>query len=166
MEKLLEEFSFGLFFWQLLLFVGLIFLLRKFAWNAILKAVEDRESNIEGALKAAEDAKAEMAKLQAENEKLLQEARIERDAMLKEARETKNSMISEAKNKAKEEADRIMATAREDINNEKNAAMTELKNQVAALSIEIAEKILKEELSKDDKQKALANQLAEDMNLN
>ena len=166
MEKLLEGFSLGLFVWQAILFVVLFLLLRVFAWKPILGAVEKREETIKSSLKAAEEAKLQVEELKATNEELLKEARAERDSILKEARDAKDKIIAESKTKAKEEADRIAASARETIRNEKNAALTELKNQVAALSIEIAEKIIKEELSSQDKQKALANNLVDDMNLN
>jgi F-type H+-transporting ATPase subunit b len=158
--------SIGLIFWNTVVFVVLLFLLNKFAWKPILGAVKKREESINNALAAAEDAKAEMAKLQSQNEALLQEARIERDQMLKDARDSRERMIAEAKSKASEEADRMIAAARESIRNEKLAAITELKNQVAVLSLEIAEKILRQELSSTDKQQALANSLIEDMNLN
>jgi len=156
----------GLIFWTTISFIILFFLLRKWVWKFILDSLNERESTIDNALKSAEEAKAAMAQLKSENEALLQEARNERDNMLKEARDTKNQIIAEAKDKAKVEAERISKQAREAIKNEKNAALTELKNQVAALSIEIAEKIIKEELSSQDKQKALANNLVDDMNLN
>lgn len=166
MEKLISEFSIGLFFWQTVLFVGLIFLLRKFAWKPILNAVNEREEKIQGALKAAEEAEKKMQALNNESEALLKQAREERDQILKEAREARETMISEAKGKASAEADKIIAQARESINNEKMAAITELKNQVAVLSIEIAEKILKEQLSGDDKQKAMVDNLLKEVNLN
>lgn len=166
MEKLISEFSIGLFFWQTVLFVGLIFLLRKFAWKPILNAVNEREEKIQGALKAAEEAEKRMQALNNESEDLLKQAREERDQILKEAREAREIIISEAKGKASAEADKIMAQARESINNEKMAAITELKNQVAVLSIEIAEKILKEQLSSDDKQKAMVDNLLKEVNLN
>lgn len=166
MEKLLGEFSFGLFFWQLLLFVALVLLLRKFAWKPILKAVEERESSIEDALEAAEDAKKKMAELKSSNEELLNKARAERDEMLKEAREMKDKIVADAKTKANEEADKIVAAARESIEHEKMAAITDLKNQVAGLSIEIAEKILKDELSSGDKQKAIIDNVVKEINLN
>jgi F-type H+-transporting ATPase subunit b len=166
MEKLISEFSIGLFFWQTVLFVGLIFLLRKFAWKPILNAVNEREEKIQGALKAAEEAEKKMQALNNESEALLKQAREERDQILKEAREAKEAMIGEAKGKASAEADKIIAQARETINNEKMAAITELKNQVAVLSIEIAEKILKEQLSGDDKQKAMVDNLLKEVNLN
>ncbi len=156
----------GLIIWQTLVLLILIWLLAKYAWKPILKAVKDREDSIDKALKSAEEAKAEMATLKSSNEDALKQAKEERDAILKEAREMKEKIVAEAKVKANEESDRIVANAREVIKNEKNAAVAELKNQVAALSIEIAEKIVKKELSSDDKQKALADTLVDDMNLN
>ncbi len=166
MEQLLNDFSVGLFFWQTILFVVLLFLLRKFAWKPILNAVNEREDSIKSALDSAEDAKREMAKLKSTNEDLLNEARGERDAMLKDARDMKDKIVAEAKVTANEQADRIVAEARESIQHEKMAAITELKNQVAVLSIEIAEKILKEELSSADKQKAIIDNVVKDINLN
>lgn len=152
MDKLINEFSFGLFFWQLLLFVGLVLLLRKFAWKPILDAVEKRESGIEDALKAAENAKLEMQNLQADNDRLLKEARAEREAMLKEAREIKAKMVADAKDEAQVQANQMIEAAQSAIESEKRLAMTELKNQVATLSLEIAEKVVREELSSKDKQ--------------
>lgn len=156
----------GLIFWTTIVFLLLVFILSKYAWKPILNAVKTREQGIEDALSAAEKAKKEMEELKAGNEKILAQAKAERDALLKEARETKDSIVAEAKAKATKEAERIMTAAREQITNEKNAAITELKNQVASLSIEIAEKILRSELSSDDKQKALVNNLMKDVNLN
>ncbi len=164
--ELLNEFSPGLFFWQAVLFILLLLLLRWKAWKPILKAVEKREESIEGALAAAEQARAEMEKLQSSNEALLNEARAERDTLLKEARETKDNIIKEAKEAAKSEAEKIMEQARETIRMEKVAAIGELKTQVAGLSIEVAEKIVKEKLSDDSKQKELVNNLIEEVTLN
>lgn len=164
--ELLNDFSVGLFFWQTILFLALLFLLRKFAWKPILKAVNDREDSIAEALNSAEKAKEEMAALQSDNEKLLNQARAERDEMLKEARVMKDKIVAEAKETANAEGDKIIAAARESIENEKMAAITELKNQVATLSIEIAEKILKEELSSEEKQKAILDNMVKDINLN
>lgn len=158
--------SFGLIFWMTLTFLIVFLLLRKMAWKPILKALGDREKSIQDALDAAEKAKEEMAQLQANNEKILLEARNERDKLLKEARETKDSIIAEAKGKAQQEAEKIVQSARETIQTEKLAAMTELKNQVASLSIEIAEKIIKSELSSDEKQKALVKTMLNDVSLN
>lgn len=166
MEKLINEFSIGLFFWQLVLFIGLVILLRKFAWKPILDAVEKRESGIEDALKAAENAKAEMENLQADNQKLLKEARAEREAMLKEAREMKNKMIEDAKTEAQEEASKLVAQAQASIEAERKAAIADLKSQVANLSIDIAEKVVKDELSNKGKQEKLVESLLGDATLN
>ena len=162
MDKLINDFSVGLFFWQSLLFIALILLLKKFAWGPILTAVEEREDGIKDALKEAEKAKAEMQALNADNERILSEARIERDALLKEAREIKEGIVNDAKEVANIEADKILTIAKDQIKNEKLKAMTELKNTVAALSIDIAEKVLKSELSDRKKQEDLvANTLKE-----
>jgi F-type H+-transporting ATPase subunit b len=158
--------SLGLVFWTTLAFLIVLFLLKKFAWKPILESLKERENTIADALKAAENAKHEMAQLKASNEELLRKARDERDALMKEARDARDLIVAEAKTKATQEADRILTIARENIKNEKMAAVSELKNQVAVLSIEIAEKILRNELSKDEKQKTLVNNLVEEINLN
>ena len=145
----------GLIFWTSVVFILLVILLKKYAWKPILTAVEDRNESIEKALKAAEKAKEDIESLTADNDRILNEAKLERDALLKEAREIKEKVIAEAKDKAKEEADKILISAKDQIRNEKMAAITELKNQVAELSIEIAEKILKSELQNENKQKEL-----------
>ena len=165
MEKLLEEFSFGLFIWQTFIVVGLLLLLRKFAWNPILNAINDREEGIRSALQSAEDARVEMQNLQADNERILKEARAERDGLLKEAREIKQKMIDDAKDEAKTQAAQIMTQAQASIESEKQAAVAELKQQVAFLSIEIAEKVTKEILSDDKKQTQLVEKLLKDVNL-
>jgi F-type H+-transporting ATPase subunit b len=162
----LVEPAIGLIFWTTITFILLLVLLGKFAWKPILSAIKTREEGIEKALASAESALNDMRELKSNNEKILQEARAERDNLLKEARDTKDAIIAEAKSKSQSEADRIMASAREQITNEKNAAVAELKNQVATLSIEIAEKILRSELSSDEKQKALVSNLMKDVNLN
>ena len=154
---LFNDFSIGLFVWQTVLFLALLFLLRKYAWKPILSAVEEREEGIKNALEAADNAKKEMESLNADNERILRKAKAERDNILKEAREIKETIITEAKTQATEEADKVLASAREQINNEKLAAITELKNQVADLSIDIAEKVLKSELEDIAKQKELVN---------
>jgi len=158
--------AFGLVFWMLVTFAIIFLLLKKFAWKPILNMIREREQGIEKALKQADEAFETMRELKASNEKILAEARNERDNMLKEARETKEAIIAEAKAKAKQEGDRTIAQARETINAEKMAAIAELKTQVATLSIDIAEKILKEHLSSDDKQKALVNNLVKEVTLN
>ena len=166
MEKLINDFSVGLFFWQSLLFIALILLLKKFAWGPILSAVEDREEGIKKALELAEKAKEEMQAINADNERILAEARIERDSLLKEAREMKDKIVSEAKDQANAVSDKILLSAKEQINNEKLKAITELKNQVADMSIDIAEKILRSELSDVNKQKELVAQVLKSNKLN
>ena len=158
--------EFGLVFWMTVSFLIVVFILRKFAWGPILSSLKERETSIEDALNAAKKAKDEVANMKAENEQLLKQARNERDMMLKEARDTKDAIVNEARAKAQTEADRMITIARETIQNEKMAAITELKNQVATLSIEIAEKVIRQQLASDDKQKALVNDLLKDVKLN
>jgi F-type H+-transporting ATPase subunit b len=165
MEKLITEFSIGLFFWQTVIFIFLILLLKKFAWKPILDAVNEREEGIKNALLSAEKAKEEMASLQSDNEETLKKARSERDSILKEAREIKQQLIDEAKSEAKSEAKKIISQAQETIQNEKNAAIVDLKNQVAGLSIDIAEKVLKEKLSDDKTQMKLVKDLVKEVTL-
>ncbi|WP_298222230.1 F0F1 ATP synthase subunit B [Flavobacterium sp.] len=166
MEKLVNDFSFGLFFWQLLIFVGLIFLLKKFAWKPILDAVNEREEGIRNALLSAENARNEMQNLQADNQRILQEARMERDAMLKEARELKEKMIADSKHEAQAQGQKMIEQAKAAIVSEKNAAMAELKAQVSSLSLEIAEKLLKDELSNKEAQVKLVEKMLGDTKLN
>ena len=166
MEKLVNDFSFGLFFWQMLIFIGLIFLLKKFAWKPILTAVNEREEGIRTALLSAENARKEMQNLQADNQRILQEARMERDTMLKEAREIKEKMISDSKNEAQAAGQKMIEQAKAAIENEKNAAMAELKAQVSTLSLEIAEKLLRDELSNKEAQVKLVEKMLGDAKLN
>jgi|TARA_B110000459_G_scaffold102875_1_gene114388 F-type H+-transporting ATPase subunit b len=165
MEKLISEFSFGLFFWQLFIFVGLILLLKKFAWKPILDAVNERETSIKDALSSADEARKEMASLQEDNQKILQEARAEREALLKEARTSGADLLAKAKEDAKLEADKILSQAQDAIQNEKRAAINELKNQVAQISLEIAEKVIEGELEDKDKQTSLVEKLLKDASL-
>lgn len=165
MEKLINDFSFGLFFWQAIILVVLILLLRKFAWKPILDSLNNREEGIKNALLSAENARKEMQNLHADNEKLLNEARAQRDAMLKEARELKEKVVSEASEEAQAKADKIVANAQVIIEQEKNAAMVDLKNQVATLSIEIAEKVIREQLSTTEKQHKLVEDMLADVTL-
>ncbi len=165
MEKLINDFSFGLFVWQTLLFLILLYLLYRFAWKPILNAINDREEGIKNALAAAEEAKKEMQNVTADSEKLLQEARGEREAMLKEAREIKEKMVTDAREQAKVEGDKLIAQAKATIDSEKKAAVAEIKTQVADLSVQIAEKILKEQLANKDKQLKLVDDMLGDIKL-
>lgn len=166
MEKLIEQFSVGLFFWQTILFLVLVFILKKYAWKPILDSVSEREDTIRESLDSAENAKKELAELQSKNESLIAEAKIERDALLKEARELKDKIVGEAKGEAKEEADKIVQAAHSAIEAQKAGAIAEMKLEMASLSISIAEKIIRKELANDDKQRALANELVADLKLN
>lgn len=166
METLLNDFSPGLFVVQTILLIGLIFLLVKVAWKPILTSLNERESGIEDALQAAENARKEMQNLQADNETLIKEARAEREAMLKEAREIKDKIISESKDQAQVEADKMIRQAQSAIESEKKAAMADIKNQVAELSVEIAEKVLKEQLSNKKEQLKLVENMLDDVKLN
>jgi len=165
MEKLITEFSIGLFFWQTIIFVALILLLKKFAWKPILDSVNEREQGIKDALLSAEKAREEMASLQSDNELTLKKARAERDALLKEAREIKQKVIDDAKTEAKIEAKKIITQAKEAIQNEKNSAIVDLKNQVADLSVDIAEKVLQSKMSEDKAQMSLVKELIKDVTL-
>ncbi len=166
MEKLLNDFSIGLFFWQLILFVALLWLLKKYAWNFILVSVKEREEKIKEGIEAADKAKEMMRQMKEDNEALLAEARQERDGIIKSAREAKEKMIADAKDKASEEADKLIKNAQEAIKAEKAAAMNEIKTHVAELSVQIAEKILKNELAADGKQQELIDSAMKDANLN
>ncbi len=166
MEKLLEQFSLGLFVWMLVIFIALIFLLKKFAWKPILDAVNEREEGIKNALLSAENAKKEMQNLKADNEKLLAEARLERDSMIKEAREIKEKMINDAKIEAQIAGQKMIEQAKASIESEKNAAMAELKAHVSTLSLDIAEKLLKDELSNKESQTKLVEKMLGDVKLN
>ena len=166
MDKLINQFELGLFFWQVLIFVGLIFLLKKFAWKPILDAVNDREEGIKNALLSAENARKEMQNLQADNQRILQEARMERDNMLKDAREIKEKMIADSKEEAQAQGLKMIEQAKAAIESEKNAAMAELKLQVSTLSLSIAEKLLKDELSNKEAQTKLVEKMLGDVKLN
>lgn len=166
MEKLINDFSIGLFFWMAVILVVLILLLVKFAWKPIMTSITEREEGIKNALASAEAARKEMHNLQADNQRILQEARAERDAMIKEAREIKEKMVADAKAEAQAEGAKMIEQAKASINAEKNAAMAELKTQVSGLSLEIAEKILKNELSNREAQTSLVEKMLGEVKLN
>ena len=158
--------DFGLLFWMVVSFSILLFILKKFAWKPILKALADRENSIDEALKAAQLAKDEMTRLQADNEKILREAIIEREQIVKEAREMKDSIVRDAKTQAIVEANKVMENAKAAIEQEKAAAIGEIKEIIATFSIDIAEKILKERLTDEEDQKILVKKYVEQIKLN
>ncbi len=156
----------GLVFWTTVTFLLVVFLLIKFAWKPVLGMINERNKSIEDALQLAEKTKAEMKTLQADNERIVAEARKERDTLLKEAREMKEQMIAQAKVEASEEANKIMAAAKASIESEKNQAMQELKNQVAALSFEIAEKVIGKELEDKKVSEQIISDSIKNLNFN
>lgn len=156
----------GLLFWTFISFAVLFFLLKKFAWKPIVGTVNEREKSIREALTSAEKARLEMQNLQADNERILKEARVERESMLKEARDLKNKMIADAKEEAQTQANKLISQAQAAIESEKNAAMAELKSHVAGLAVDIAEKVVREELSSKDKQLKLVQSMLGEAKLN
>jgi F-type H+-transporting ATPase subunit b len=166
METLLNDFSPGLFLVSTILLLVLILLMVKFAWKPILTALQEREEGIQSALDSAAQAQKDMERLTANNDSLLNEARAEREAMLKEARELKDKMVADAKEIAKAEGDKMLQKAQEAIESEKKAAVAEIKKQVAVLSIAIAEKVIKSELSNAEKQQQLVSDALSNMTLN
>ena len=156
----------GLIIWQLIFFLLLFFVLAKYAWKPILATLKEREGQIEGALRLAEQTRAEMTQLKANNDKLQAEARADRDQIIKAAKIASDKMINEAKDKAAAEGKRIIEDAREAINNERNAIVAQMKKEVVTLSLDIAEKILRKELSDKPSQEKLVTELVGQANLN
>ena len=156
----------GLLIWMLISFGIVLYVLLRFAWKPILKALKDRERSISKSLLAAQRAKDEMAKIEFGNEKITALAKIERDSMLKEAKDLKNKIIEEAKEEARNEASRIVKEAIDSVENEKNEAVNEIKNQIEQISVEIAENILKQQLGDKSNQKKLIDNLVKDIDLN
>jgi F-type H+-transporting ATPase subunit b len=158
--------DYGLLFWMLLTFLIILYILKKFAWKPILNSLKEREESIDDALKSAEKAREELSNLQASNEKILSEARKEREEMLKEAREIKQKMIDEAKDRASQEANKMIELAKVAIENEKASAIVEMKKSIAEMSIQIAEKILKKELSDPKQQQEIMDKYLNNIKLN
>lgn len=156
----------GLLFWQIVVFGSLLLLLRKFAWGPILQSLRIREESIQEALDAAKEAKEEMAQLHSENEVLLNKARDERDKMLKDAATVANNLKEIAKTEAQEMGEKLITDAKSEIESEKNAALAEVKNQVITLSIDIAEKLLRQSLGDEKAQKVLVEKYLKDKSLN
>jgi F-type H+-transporting ATPase subunit b len=155
----------GLLFWQTITFLCLLLLLSRFAWKPIMSSLREREETIENALKSAELARKEMAKLRADNERLLDEARAERDAMMRKAQQTADTIVEEAKNKAAAESNRIVESARAAILAERQAAIDDIRRQIAVLSVDVAEKVLRRQLRDEPQQRQLVDQLVKDIHL-
>jgi F-type H+-transporting ATPase subunit b len=156
----------GLILWQLIVFLLLFFLLSKLAWKPIITSLKERERSIQDALDTAERARLEMSRLKSVNENLLKQAREEREKILRDARDVSARIKEEAEQNAKKSADRIIDDARTAINNEKQAALKEVKDVVANLSLDVASKILRKNLSNDQAQKDLTQQYIKDIKLN
>lgn len=156
----------GTIFWMLIIFGIVLFILRKFAWKPILNALKDREESISQALTSAEEAKKEVAGLKADNEKIIAEARQEKNIILREAKEIKEKIITEAKEKAVEETNKSIVLAKQQIEAEKTAAINEMKRQVAELSVLIAEKVIRRELSNKAEQEKMVDGLIDEIKLN
>jgi len=156
----------GTIFWMLIIFGIVLFILRKFAWKPILNALKDREESIANALNSAEEAKKEVAGLKADNDRIIAEARQEKNLILKEAKEIKDKIIAEAKEKAMQETAKSIVLAKQQIEVEKTAAINDLKNQVAELSLIIAEKVIRKELSNKSEQEKMVDGLIDDIKLN
>jgi len=155
-----------LIIWTLLSILVVYFIIKKFAWPAILSGLRKRQQSIADSLATAEKIKSEMAQMKSENEAILDKAREERAQMLKEARETKDKIINEAKEQAKVEAGKIITEAQAAIDTQKMAALTEIKNQVGKLIIEVSEKVLRKELSNKEAQEAHIKEMVNEVKLN
>jgi F-type H+-transporting ATPase subunit b len=156
----------GLFFWQFVVFIVVLFVLSRYAWKPITDALKEREKSISDALGQAEKARIEMQQLQSNNQKLLDEARMERDKMLKSAQKTADDMREEARKRAEADVKRMIDEASRAIETEKQAAIDGVKKQIASLSVEIATTLLKRELSAPEQQQALVADLIKDVKLN
>lgn len=158
--------SFGLFFWTLVVFLTVFFVLKKFAWGPIMGALKEREDSITNSLQQAENARAEMTNLHAENEKILTQARQEREKMLREAAQQRDEMIAAARTEAATAANKELEKAKAQIEAEKNAAVAFIKNEAGVLAVKMAEKILRKELGTSEEKAALATKLIAELNNN
>lgn len=158
--------GFGTFFWMLVSFAVLVFILGKWGWPMLLKALNSREQAIADSLAAADKAREEMKQLVAHNDEVLKQAKAERDEILRNARLTSEKIIEDSRLKATEEADRIVENARKNIEYEKLKAMHDLKNEIANLSIGIAEKLMQSELSDKAKANSIIMHELEEAHLN
>jgi F-type H+-transporting ATPase subunit b len=164
MEIIMPEI--GVIFWTFLSFLVVFFVLRKFAWKPIISMLNERDQSIEQALTSADTARKEMQKLELKNEELVKEAKLEREALLKEAKDTQIKIISEARESAKDEANKMIEKARKEISAERETAFAEMKNEIVSYAVEIAEKILRQELQDKDKQKLVAEKYLDDIKKN
>ena len=153
----------GLLFWMTLVFVIVFLILWKWGFPSIVKMVNDRKAYIDGCLKKAREANEKLANIQKEGELLLQQAREQQSKILKEASDTRDAIVEKAQDKARDEGARIISDAKAEIQNEKQAAIRDIRNQVAELSVQIAEKILRQKLSGDKEQNELIDRLLDEV---
>jgi len=157
---------YGTVFWSTISFLLVLILMRRMAWGPILQGLKEREEEIDGALNKAKEARAELENLQADNERLLQEARVERDGMMRDARDMADKLVADAKSTAKTEGERMIDQAKQAIDGERAAAVADLKAEVAKLSLEIAEKLVRQELKDEGSQQELIGRMITDSKLN
>lgn len=153
----------GLLFWMTIIFAIVFFLLAKFGFPVITGMVEKRTRRIDDAIGAAREAESRLKGLAAEQEQLISDARAEHDRILKEAAQERERMIASAQEQARAEAGKIMDETRERIRQEKEAALRDIRREVATLSVAIAEKVVRKELSSDEGQKELVDKLFEEL---
>ncbi len=158
--------EFGLVIWMIISFGIVLFILKKLAWKPILKAIEQRENTIENSLQSAKHAKEEMSKVKADNEKILEQAKIERNNIINEGREIKEKIVNDARDEATKETQSIIDDARRTINNEKLAAIEEMKTQIVELSVNIAEKVISNNLKNDEAQRDYIKKTLDELNIN
>ena len=153
----------GLLFWMTVVFIIVFVILAKAGFPAIVKMVNDRKAYIDDSLKKAHEANEKLANIQKEGESILQEAREKQAAILKEAAETRDAIVEKAHDKAREEGARLLSEAKAQIETEKQNAIRDIRTQVAELSVQVAEKVLKEKLSTDKEQMDMINRLLDEV---
>ncbi|MCI6503758.1 MAG: F0F1 ATP synthase subunit B [Prevotella sp.] len=158
--------SSGLLFWMSLTFLVVLCILWKFGFPVIVNMVNERKAFIDDSLQKAREANEKLANIQKEGESILQEAREKQAQILKEAAATRDSIVEKAQQKAREEGARMIEEARNEIESEKQAAISEIRNQVALLSVQIAEKVLRKNLSGDNAQMELIDRMLDDVSSN
>ena len=155
----------GLLFWMLISFGIVVFILTKFGFPIVIKMVEDRKAFIDNSIQSAKEANERLAGIKEESEQIIAEARVERIQLLKDAGVMREKMIEEAKNQAKTEAEKLLLRAKEDIAKEREDAIRQIRREVALLSVDIAEKVIRNELEKKDKQVDMVNRLLDEINI-
>ena len=155
----------GLLFWMLLAFLVVFFVVAKFGFPAIIDMVENRKRYIDESLQKAHEASERLANIQKEGESMLQEARQKQAQLLKEAAETRDAIVSQAQEKAREEGARLLSEAKAEIESQKQAAISAIRAQVAELSVKVAEKILRKELSSEAKQMETIDRLLDEISV-